>query len=176
MSWLLAHQGVGLVGCVTPWRFESFLRHQYLMELLHRVRSNRELRDSARRGRAGSSDGEGHHRKVSRAHVEMCGRPEGRSRFSDARRVPSCVLVRHVSRCSFAGLRLRPRDGCWRPAGRTPGRHLERPSRDGFGRQVFGESATTGFRVGIVTEMAVGAPGCGLRGYRGGGGSKGAGR
>ncbi len=103
-------------------------------------------------------------RTVSLRHVEIGGRPEGRSRFSEPRRVPSCVLVRHVSRCSVAGLRLRPRDGCSRPAGRTPGGHLERPRRDGFGRQVVGEPVATEFRARMVTEMAVGPPGCGPRG------------
>ena len=83
--------------------------------------------------------------EASRSLAKSDQRPERRASFPEARKVPSCVLVRDVSRCSFAGLRLSLHYGCSRPAGRTPIGHFERPSRDGFGRQVFGKSAATGF-------------------------------
>jgi hypothetical protein len=60
-----------------------------VVELLHGVRSNRGLRERARPGWSGSSDGDGDHRKVCGGHVKIGGVPGGRSRFSDARKVPS---------------------------------------------------------------------------------------
>ncbi len=53
--------------------------------------------------------------KVSGGHVEIGGRPEGRFRFSEARGVSFCVLVRSVFRCSVAALELRPCDRLLRP-------------------------------------------------------------
>ena len=53
--------------------------------------------------------------KVSGGHPEIGGRPEGRSRFSDVRRVPSSGPFRSVFRCAVGGFELKPCDGCSRP-------------------------------------------------------------
>jgi len=51
------------------------------------------------------------------------------------------------------------------PPGGHPEGHLERPSRDGFGRQVFREHVATGFSGLLVDDENLNAPGCGPSGH-----------